>query len=107
MWSPLGGWRRREVATGVRVRDMERLDATTWRVYGTDDAGTPGITTYRLSGGIEWRTESVIATPEAVQRIEVIADHRDPARILATGASSDRDVSVADGDVYVAGYSGH
>ncbi|MEV6842965.1 BNR-4 repeat-containing protein [Actinoplanes sp. NPDC051411] len=106
LWSPLGGWRNREVTTGVRVRDMERLDATTWRVYGTDDAGTPGITTYRLTGGTRWRFESAIATPRAVQRIEVIADHRDPARILATGASSDRDVAVADGDVYVAGAPG-
>jgi hypothetical protein len=106
MWSPLGGWHSREVATGVRVRDMERLDAKTWRVYGTDDAGAPGITTYRLSGGTNWGTESVVPTPKAVQRIEVIAGHRDPARILATGASSDRDVSVADGDVYVAGYVG-
>jgi hypothetical protein len=106
LWSPLGGWHNREVTTGVRVRDMERLDAKTWRVYGTDDAGTPGITTYRLTGGIDWRFESTIATPRAVQRIEVITDHRDPARILATGASSDRDVSVADGDVYVAGSPG-
>jgi hypothetical protein len=106
LWSPLGGWHNREVTTGVRVRDMERLDAKTWRVYGTDDAGTPGITTYRLTGGIDWRFESAIATPRAVQRIEVITDHRDPARILATGASSDRDVSVADGDVYVAGSPG-
>ena len=48
---------------------------------------------------------STIATPGAVQRIEVIGDHRDPARILATGASSGRDVSVADGDVYVAGWA--
>lgn len=34
---------------------------------------------------------------------QVIAGFRDPARILATGASSARDVSVADGDIYVAG----
>jgi hypothetical protein len=61
----------------------------------------PGITTCRLTGGTDWRVESAIATPRAVQRIEVIAHHRDPPRILDTGASSDRDVSVADGDVYV------
>jgi hypothetical protein len=104
LWSPLGGWRAREVATGVRVRDMERLDAQTWRVYATDDSGAPGIDTYLLSGGTRWRFESAVATPRPVQRIEVIGGHRDPVHILATGASSDRDVSIADGDVYVAGY---
>jgi hypothetical protein len=102
-WSPLGGWRTREVATGVRVRDMEQVDATSWRVYGTDNAGAPGIGTYRLTAGTGWQFESTIPTPQAVQRIEVIGGYRDPARILATGASSARDVSVADGDVYVAG----
>ena len=45
----------------------------------------------------------MLATPTPVQRIEVIGGYRDPARILATGASSARDVSTADGDVYVAG----
>ena len=52
-----------------------------------------------------WEYQTTIATPGAVQRIEVIGDHRDPARILATGASSGRDVSIADGDVYVAGWA--
>ncbi|MEU4215650.1 BNR-4 repeat-containing protein [Actinoplanes sp. NPDC026623] len=65
LWSPLGGWRTREVATGVRVRDMERLDGQTWRVYGTDDAGAPGIATYRLTAGRDWRFESASATPGA------------------------------------------
>jgi hypothetical protein len=80
LWSPLGGWRSREVATGVRVRDMERLDGKTWRVYGTDDAGAPGVATYRLTAGTDWRFESAIATPRAVQRIEVIGNHRQRAR---------------------------
>lgn len=102
-WSPLGGWSSREVATGVRVRDMEQLNPLTWRVYGTDNAGATGIATYRLTDGTGWTYESTIATPQAVQRVEVIGGARDPARILATGASSDRDVSVADGDIYVAG----
>ncbi|WP_020667060.1 hypothetical protein [Amycolatopsis nigrescens] len=47
----------------------------------------------------------MIRTPKPVQRVEVITGFRDPARILATGAASDRDVSVADGDIYVAGMS--
>jgi hypothetical protein len=72
LWSPLGGWRTRDVATGVRVRDMERLDGKTWRVYGTDDGGATGIATYRLTSGTDWRFESAIATPPATQRIEVI-----------------------------------
>ncbi|MEZ0071032.1 hypothetical protein [Planotetraspora sp. GP83] len=33
----------------------------------------------------------------------LLTGFRDPARILATGASSAREVTVADGDVYVAG----
>jgi hypothetical protein len=103
LWSPLGGWRTREVGTGVRVRDMSQVDPATWRVYGTDNAGAPGIGTYTLTAGLVWRYESTIPTPQPVQRVEVIGGYRDPARILATGASSAREVSVADGDVYVAG----
>jgi hypothetical protein len=97
------GWRSAELATGVRVKDMERVDPLTWRVYATDEAASSGISTYLLSPGVGWRPESVIPTPKAVQRIEVVGGYRDPARILATGASSARDVSVADGDIYVAG----
>jgi hypothetical protein len=121
LWSPFGGWRAREIGTGVRVRDMAPDGPLGWRVYGTDNAGAPGILTYRLRavrlaapgpsdgaekpglGGVAWRHESTIATPQPVQRIEVIDGYRDPARILATGASSAREVAVADGDVYVAG----
>jgi phage tail protein X len=103
LWSPLGGWRTKEVATGVRVRDMEQVDALTWRVYGTDNAGATGISTYTVTAGTGWAYESTIATPKPVQRIEVIDGFRDPARILASGASTDRDVAVADGDIYVAG----
>jgi hypothetical protein len=63
----------------------------------------PDIETYRLALGSHLRHESTIATPQPVQRIEVIGGFRDPARILATGNSSARDVGTADGDVYVAG----
>jgi hypothetical protein len=103
IWSPLRGWRTREVATGVRIRDMEPAGAATWRIYTTPADGTAGIGAYRLTAGTTWRYEATIATPKPVQRIEVIDNHREPARILATGASSARDVSVADGDIYVAG----
>jgi hypothetical protein len=101
-WTPRG-WRTAEVATGVRVRDMEPVDAFTWRVYATLEGAASGIATYLLGPGNRWRPESSIDTSGAVQRIEVIGGYRDPARILATGTSSARDVSVADGDVYVAG----
>ena len=103
LWSPIGGWRTREIGTGVRVRDMEQVNLLTWRVYGTDSAGATGISTYRLTPGSAWQHESTIPTRQAVQRIEVIGGYRDPARILATGASSAREVAVADGDIYVAG----
>ncbi len=102
LWTPLG-WHVAELATGARVRDMEPVDPFTWRVYATNDDGSTGIDTYLLAAGTKWRPETVIPTAQPVQRIEVIADHRDPARILATGASSARDVAVADGDIFVAG----
>ncbi len=102
IWTP-SGWRTREVATGVRVRDMEPIHAFTWRVYATREGTTSGIGTYLLHAGSLWQDEMVIETPRAVQRIEVIGGYRDPARILASGASSAREVTVADGDVYVAG----
>ena len=95
-------WRTREVATGLRTREMEQLNPVTWRVYTTRD-GQPNIETFQLTLGRLWRPETVITTPKPVQRIELIGDFRDPARILATGASTAREVTVADGDVYVAG----
>jgi len=92
MWSPLG-WRFRVLPAGLRAHDMERLDATTWRVYATDAVGGPGVATYRLTAGTDWRFESMIAMPAAVRRVELIADRRDPARFLAMGV--DRDVFMA------------
>ncbi|WP_158886663.1 BNR-4 repeat-containing protein [Amycolatopsis anabasis] len=99
------GWDVREVATGLRLRELEPLGGGVWRVYATRD-GKPDIETYRLTGGRDWHPETVIRTPKPVQRVEVITGFRDPARVLATGASSQRDVSVADGDIYVAGLRG-
>jgi hypothetical protein len=98
-----GGWRMQEVATGVRVRDMEEAGPLTWRVYATVEGTTSGVFTYLLNLGIWWRPESVIATPRGVQRLEVIGGYRDPAHILMTGGSSGRDVSIADGGIYVRG----
>jgi hypothetical protein len=98
------GWRGGELGTGMRVRDMEPAGRD-WRVYATPE-GSTGIATFLLEPDGRWREESTIDTPGAVQRIEVIGGYRDPARILATGASSARDVAVADGNVYVAGRPG-
>jgi hypothetical protein len=98
-----GGWRVTDVGTGFRVRDMEALNPATWRVYATPEPGGPGIRSYDFVAGVLWRTGPVTPTRQAVQRIEVVTDGQDPARILATASSSDRDVSVADGDVYVLG----
>lgn len=111
-------WRTTEVATGLRTREMEPAGPVSWRVYATRD-GQPNIETYLLTLGrrwgwapvrgsekTRWRPEAVVPTPKPVQRIELITGFRDPARILATGASSARDVAIADGDVYVAGFSG-
>jgi hypothetical protein len=100
---PGAGWRSREVGTGFRIRDMERVDELTWRIYATPDDGTPGIETHLLRLGTTLRKETAIATARPVQRIEVIGGHREPAHLLATGASSARDVSVADGDILVVG----
>lgn len=103
VWTPLGGWHSKEIATGARVRDMEPSGPLSWRVYATSDTATSGISTFQLYAGTLWQAESTIPTAKAVQRIEVIGGYRDPARILASGASSGRDVSIADGDIYVAG----
>ncbi|GAA2851617.1 hypothetical protein Acy02nite_35220 [Actinoplanes cyaneus] len=99
---PGTGWHERELGAGVRVRDMEPADALSWRIHTTPDPAAPGVDTYRLVPGLPWRHESTLATPRPIQRIEVIAGHRAPVRLLLTGASSARDVSIADGDVYVA-----
>jgi hypothetical protein len=98
-------WLTHEVAVGARVRDMERVGPRAWRVYASPEpAGTPGIGTYLLRDGLTWKPGPVLATPGAVQRIEVIGDHHDPARLLASGASSGRDVNIADGNIYVVGF---
>jgi hypothetical protein len=96
-------WETKEVASGLRTREIEQVNLVTWRVYATRD-GQPNIETYLLTFGRDWRPETVITTPKPVQRIEVIGDYRDPARILASGASTGRDVSISDGDIYVAGH---
>jgi hypothetical protein len=63
----------------------------------------PNIETYRLTLGSNLQHESTIVTPTPIQRIEVIGGYRDPARILVSGNSTARDVTTADGDIYVAG----
>jgi BNR repeat-containing family member len=95
-------WQTRQVATGLQIREMERLGSTSWRVYA-NRVGRPDIETCLLTSGQGWTPETVISTPTEVQRIELITGWRDPARILASGISSARDVSVADGSIYVAG----
>jgi hypothetical protein len=104
---PVVGWHRREVATGFRVRDMERVDELTWRIYATPDPAVAGIQTFLLRLGTALRKEAAIATSQPVQRIEVIDGYREPAHILATGASSAREVAVADGDIFVLGRRPH
>lgn len=100
------GWVAREFDTNVRVREMEQVGPQTWRVYATP---ATGINTYLLRAGTPnadwiWGHESTIDIARPVQRIELIGDHRDPARILATGTASGRDVDTYfDGDVYVVG----
>jgi len=98
-----GGWRHQELGTGARFRDMEPAGDLSWRVYATPDPAAPGVDIYRLMPGFSFRRESSLVTPQAVQRIEVIAGSRSPARLLLTGNSSAREVTIADGDVYVAG----
>ncbi|MGY0236266.1 BNR-4 repeat-containing protein [Longispora urticae] len=95
-------WSTREVATGLRAREMERVGPNTWRVYCTR-LGQPDIHTFLLASGRTWTAETTIRTPREIQRIDLVAGFRDPVRILATGASSAREVTVADGDVHTAG----
>ncbi|MFD9734288.1 BNR-4 repeat-containing protein [Umezawaea sp. NPDC059074] len=95
-------WQTKEVARGLRVREMEPLNFATWRVYATED-GKPNVNTYKVTLGRTWEAETVIPTAKPVQRIELIKDFRDPVRVLLSGASSAREVAVADGDISVAG----
>jgi hypothetical protein len=95
-------WATTEVATGLSVRELEPVNATTWRAYATREA-QPNVYTYLVEPGRGWTAEATIVTPKEVQRIELIEGFRDPARLLASGDSSARDVSVADGDIYVLG----
>ncbi|GAB3914707.1 hypothetical protein GCM10029964_126650 [Kibdelosporangium lantanae] len=97
-------WETTEVATGLRTREIEQVNSVTWRVYATRD-GKPNIETYLLTFARDWRPESMIPTAKPVQRIELIGGFHDPARILASGASTAREVAVADGDIYVAGHN--
>ncbi|MEU4235934.1 BNR-4 repeat-containing protein [Actinoplanes sp. NPDC026619] len=96
-----GGWRHQDLGTGARFRDMEPAGDGSWLVYATPDPAASGVDTYRLRPGVSWRRKSSLVTPQPIQRIEVIAGHRGPARLLLTGNSSAREVTVADGDVYV------
>jgi hypothetical protein len=96
-------WETKEVARGLRTREMEPLSPTTWRVYATED-GKPNVNTYTVRLGRDWQAETVIPTAKPVQRVELIDGFRDPVRVLLSGASSARDVAIADGDISVAGF---
>ena len=104
VWSG-SAWQTTEVAAGLSVRDIEPLGTTTWRAYATRE-GTPNIETFVFEPGRSWTPEATIPTPKEVQRMELIPGFQDPARLLASGDSSGRSVSVADGDIYVVGLAG-
>jgi hypothetical protein len=97
------GWRSTEIGTGVRVRDMEKVNDMTWRIYATVEGTTNSVGVYQLYAGAWLNQESVFPTGRQVQRIEVIGGYRDPVRILMSGNSTGRDVNIADGDINVAG----
>jgi hypothetical protein len=97
-------WETKEVARGLRTREMEPIDPFTWRVYATED-GKPNVNTFLVRFGRTWTPETVIPTAKPVQRVEVVQNFRDPARAILSGASSQRDVAIADGDISVAGLS--
>jgi hypothetical protein len=97
-------WETKEVARGLRTREVEKVDLFTWRVYATED-GKPNVNTYLVRLGRFWSPETVIPTAKPVQRVEIVENFRDPARAIFSGASSNRDVAIADGDIYVAGVS--
>lgn len=94
------GWNIAEVASGLRLKEMELLGEETWRVYATRD-GVPGIEIFTIDAALDWQEAGRIETPKPVQRIELVTGGRSPARLLATGASTARPVTVADGDIYV------
>jgi hypothetical protein len=86
---------------------MAKVNELTWRIYATVEGTTNSVGVYQLYGGAWLNQESTIPTAKQVQRIEVIGGYRDPARILMSGNSTGRDVTIADGDIYVAGRTRH
>jgi hypothetical protein len=96
-------WVVRRVTSGVRAREMEPVVGG-WRIYASLEL-VPNIKTGLLSDAGVWTPGATISTAKPVQRIELITRFRDPARLLVSGESSSRDVSVADGDIHVIGVS--
>ncbi len=93
-------WQTKEVTTGVRIQGDR---AGVRRLAGLQHRSQPGIKTALLTEWGSWIPGETIPTAKPVQRIELITNFRDPARLLVTGASSAREVSVADGDIHVVG----
>ncbi|XVV04074.1 hypothetical protein ACQPW3_01180 [Actinosynnema sp. CA-248983] len=107
-WCATGGGRRttgggrRTADDGRRATgDGRRTTGGGRRATGDGRRATGGGR--RAAGDGRRAAGAVIPTPKPVQRIELITGFRDPARVLMFGASSARDVAVADGDIYVAG----
>jgi hypothetical protein len=106
------GWECSQPARDLLLMDMERLDASTWRLYAAPFAlfrfpshTKPGLETLLIRDGRGWSPESRVVMDRPVQRAEVIEGFRDPVRVLITGASSSRWVGRADGDVLAGGES--
>jgi len=101
---PGTGWGVNQVGTNFLARSMEQVDRFTWRVYALpSDPTLPGIQVHRLTLGSHGQQEGTLIPDKVMGRMDIIDGNRNPMRLLACGAPSDPDLSVADGGVYVFG----
>src|SRR5258705_12438080 len=93
-------WRIAAVASGLRIKEMERVGDDIWRVYTTRD-GEPGVNVFTIDATLRWEPAGRIQTPKPVQRVELVTHGRAPAPLPASGASRPRPGDRPDGDIYV------
>jgi hypothetical protein len=101
---PGAGWQTREIGREYAAREMEQVDDFTWRIYGLPSGATAtGLEVHRLTLGNNAQREGTLAAGKKMGRVELIGGYRNPMRILAAGAPSAPELTVADGDIHVFG----
>jgi hypothetical protein len=94
-------WRIAEMTREATLFDKEQISPTAFRVYANPADGTPAVYTYILENGSHWRSEARVRTPTRIQRANLIAGFRDPARVVLTGSATS--VTAPQGGMFVLG----